>query len=103
MLQRFFYSIFMFLGQILQRPKLVFVICFIMVFMSLVGDGSLFQLWRLNKDQQVLEHKIEKMTFKTADVEKEILKASDPEYLARLAVQKFDLVKNGDLIFIFAE
>jgi cell division protein FtsB len=103
MLQRVFYKIFSFLYGALERPALVFAICFVLVCSSLLLDNSLMQLWRLDNDKKSMHLEITDIHIQSQKMKKELLKAKDPEYLARIAVERFDLIKNGDLVFVFTE
>ncbi len=103
MLKPFFYKLFSFVHKLLERPGLVFGICCVTVIMSLAVDSSLIKMWKLNKDKNLIKTKIAKIISSTEEMRKEMKKSKDPDYLAQLAVDRYDLIKNGDLVFVFTE
>lgn len=89
--------------QVLEEPLTVFVGCFVIVLGSLLIDQSLLNLWRLHRQTNDLVQQSDQLRDKLKNIEQSILKAKDPTFIERLARDRFDLVSEGDLIFIFSE
>lgn len=66
-------------------------------------DGSLFRLWSLHRDATSLQTKIATVQAQNADLRKRLLRAKDPAFLEREARDRFDLVSEGDLVFVFSD
>ncbi len=66
-------------------------------------DGSLFRLWSLHRDSEVIGQSIKSLTQQNQDLKKRLLRAKDPAFLEREARDRFDLVSEGDLVFVFSE
>ena len=79
------------------------VVCLIMVFLSLVVEGSLLQLWRLHRQSSLLQNKISEVEKISAKIKMKISRASDLRYIDQQARDRFDLVGKDDLIFIFSD
>lgn len=71
--------------------------------MSLVLEGSLYQLWNLNKDQKILLSKIAKVQADTLKIQSKIKRVSDPRFLELEVRDQLDYANNGDLIFVFSD
>lgn len=96
---RFFRS----LHDLLHHPVKVLWICSGLIFVNLVIDGSLFRLWSLHRDFQSIERKTGDLTLRSEALNEKILKASDPGFIEKEARDRFDLVNEGDLVFVFSE
>ena len=92
-----------FILNILYRPKMVFLLCLLFLFFSLVVDGSLFQLFGLSRDLRVIRHRIEYIKAGNQNIEQKIKKANDPDFVEKESRQRLDYTGEGDLIFIFPE
>jgi len=71
--------------------------------LSLVLEGSLYQLWNLNKDQKILLSKIAKVQADTLKIQSKIKRVSDPRFLELEVRDQLDYANNGDLIFVFSD
>lgn len=91
------------LNRILHRPTKVFWICLALAAASVLLDGSFIHLWSLHRDQQRLETRIEDGRARLKQFEFRIDEAQQPQFIERQARDQFDLVKEGDLIFVFSE
>jgi cell division protein FtsB len=69
----------------------------------LVLEGSLYQLWNLNKDQKILLSKIAKVQADTLKIQSKIKRVSDPRFLELEVRDQLDYANNGDLIFVFSD
>ena len=90
------------LNNLLHQPTKVLVLCVVTIFFSLIVEGSLFQLWNLHRDHREIKHKISKIKTENLELEMKIAKASDPSFLEFQARNQFNLVEEGDLVFIFS-
>ncbi|MBX7232508.1 MAG: septum formation initiator family protein, partial [Bdellovibrionales bacterium] len=91
------------LRSFLNRPLGVFWICLFIISINLVLDGTLLRFWglkkdfiQLQKDSVQLNQEINKMTT-------QIKRAHDPVFVEREARDRFNLVKEKDLVFVFTD
>lgn len=89
--------------ETLNSPSRVLFICIAATLVSLVFDGTLIQIWRLNRNIQSFEAKAVRLESDIKLVKTQILKANDPRFLEKEARDRFDLVNEGDLVFVFSE
>lgn len=90
------------LMYILESPQRFFVLCLGICFFTLVFDGSLWRLYSLHKQQQILVEKRAQSKKETIRYQALIQKAKDPEFLKKQAREKFDWVEEDELVFLFA-
>lgn len=60
-------------------------------------------MWSLNRDQTSIQEKIEILQAKNTELKNRLKKVKDPAFLEREARDRFDLVSEGDLVFVFSE
>lgn len=100
-------SIFLKIGEIisetLNRPLKVLLICSVIMFVNLVLEGSLLRLWSLHREKDDLSTKKVQLEVESKDLSMKLQKASDPAFLEREARDRFDLVSEGDLVFVFSD
>ena len=89
--------------ELLHRPVRVFWICAILAGGGVILDGTAFRIWSLRRDHDLLTEKIESARTRTRQLEFRIQKAHQPEFIEKAVRDQFDLVKEGDLIFIFSD
>lgn len=90
-------------NDLLHRPHRVFWICAALAATGVVLDGTALRLWSLSRDHQLLAEKIEETRTRSRQLEFRIQEAQQPEFIERQARDQFDLVKEGDLVFVFAD
>lgn len=90
-------------NELFYHPVRVLWICVILVVGGLILDGSALRLWGLHRDHQVISTRIEEARRRSRQLEFRIQEAQQPEFIERAARDQFDLVKEGDLIFIFSD
>ncbi len=78
-------------------------ICLGLVLLNLVLDGSLFRLWSLHRDFDALQVARTNLESQNLKLEAQLKRAKDPAFLEREARDRFDLVSEGDLVFVFSE
>ena len=91
------------LSNLLQAPQKVIVICLGLLVLNGVIDGSLYRLWNLHHDHTNIREKIEVLKSKNEEMKVRLKRAKDPAFLEREARDRFDLVSEGDLVFVFSE
>ena len=92
-----------FIFQSLHQPYFAFLLCLLFLFINLVLDGTLFRVFRLNRDLQVVKNRIRHIEEKNQQLEDKIQKASQPDFIEKELRQRLDYTNEGDLIFIFPE
>ena len=92
-----------FIVKALYKPSFAVLLCFLFLLINLVLDGTLFRVFRLNRDLRVIQNRIEHIEKKNLDIEDKIKKVSDPEFVEKEVRQRLDYTNEGDLIFIFPE
>jgi cell division protein FtsB len=103
MIRQFFAHIAKIVSEFIQHSLKVFVTCLILVSMGFLLNGSLFRLWRLNRDSRDLTQRMQVLRKDTTELEKKIKRAQDPNFIELEAREKFDLASEGDLIFVFSD
>ncbi|MGE4131094.1 MAG: septum formation initiator family protein [Bdellovibrionales bacterium] len=103
MVRSFLIGFFRGLNHLLQTPQKVIWICLGLVLLNLIMDGSLFRLVSLYQDQQEIAAKTADLEKQTVVLQSMVKKARDPAFLEKQARDRFDLVSEGDLVFVFSE
>jgi cell division protein FtsB len=91
------------LNNLLQTPSKVIWICLALVVLNLVIDGSLLRLLTLYRDQAEIQKNLGQLSAQTGVLKKRLKHARDPAFMEREARDRFDLVSEGDLVFVFSE
>lgn len=103
MVRSFLVGFFQSLNHLLQSPQKVIWLCLGLVVLNLVFDGSLFRLWGLHRDLTNIQENIQTLEQQNAKLKTQLQRAKDPAFLEREARDRFDLVSEGDLVFVFSE
>ena len=103
MVRRLLIGFFQGINHLLQAPQKVIWICLGLVVLNLVIDGSLLRLWSLHRDHGSIQEKIQVLKSKNHEMKARLKRAKDPSFLEREARDRFDLVSEGDLVFVFSE
>lgn len=90
-------------NDLLHRPGHVLWICIALAIVGVILDGSALRLWSLHREHGMLTEKIEEAKVRSSQLQFRIQEAQQPEFIERAARDQFDLVKEGDLIFIFSD
>jgi Septum formation initiator len=85
------------------QPVKILALCALFLMANLVVDGSLFQLWKLYRDQNEIQSRMLNLKEQNGDLKMRVARASFSRNTGSLARERFDLVKEGDLVFVFAE
>lgn len=78
-------------------------ICLGLAFVNLILDGSLYRYFVLTTDLEKTRVQIEGMEKSNQDLYAQIQKMKDPSHLEKVARERFDLVKENELVFVFSE
>ena len=89
--------------ELLHKPAQVFWLCLVIAGAGLVLDGTAFRLWSLKRDHRVLAERIGATKVRSKQLDFRIQKSQELGFIERAARDRFDLVKDGDLVFIFAD
>jgi cell division protein FtsB len=92
-----------YLNELMHRPVQVFWICFAVAMAGILVDGTAFRLWSLKRDHRMMSTRILDARSRSKQLEFRIQKAQQPEFIEKAARDQFDLVKEGDLVFIFSD
>ena len=91
------------LYSFLHKPHKVVVLCSAILICSLLFNGALINLYSLRRGQEKLIDQMASSKIELARLNKQIQVTKDPHYIERQAVDNYDLVSEGDLIFVFSE
>lgn len=69
----------------------------------MVIDGSVFRLMSLYREDAKIQAGIQSVQNQNQDIRDRLHKARDPAFIERVARDRFDLVSEGDLVFVFSE
>src|SRR2546430_13385888 len=86
----------------IHNPRRVFIICLCLVLTTLLADGTLIKIWGLNQDIHKVQNNLNLVNVEIERVEKQVHQANEPAYIEREARDRFDLVEDNDLVFVFA-
>ncbi len=92
-----------YLHSLLYNPVRVFVLGVVITFVMLIFDGSLWRFWSLQRGQEDMMQRMADLEEKAKNLEFKIHQAKQMTYIERQATDQFDYVREGDLIFVFAE
>lgn len=102
-MRRVLFALFDSVHVLLQSPIKVLWICLALAFANLVLDGSLYRYYVLSKDLTETREKMNSLAQSNNDLDSQIQKMKDPSHLERVARERFDLVKENELVFVFSE
>ncbi len=102
-MRRVFVGFFRALNQLLHHPPRVLWVCGLLIIINLIADGSAFRLWSMYHDQGQLQQEIQTLKARSTELRSKLQKAKDPSFLEREARDRFDLVSEGDLVFVFTD
>lgn len=85
-----------------SRPKEVAVICTVLLALGLVVDGTLWNVWSLSSEMKRLRSDLSGIKQEMSAVDQSIKQAQQPEFVAREARQRLDLISKDELVFVFS-
>lgn len=87
--------------EFLNSPTRVFAVCAGIGITMLVLDGTLLRLWNLRRETKRIEENVSKIEANSKILDVQIRKAREIEFVERQARDRFDLVGENDLVFVF--
>jgi cell division protein FtsB len=87
----------------LHSPFRVFISCLIFAGVSLLFNGGLLNLYSLHRDHQHMFQRIDEVRAQIIDLDMQIKRSKDPTYIEHQALDRYDLVEENDLVFVFAD
>lgn len=103
MVRRALFGFYGSLALMLQNPLRVFWVCLSLICINFLLDGSPLRLWSLRREQDELRTQVAALKVENNRVKTLIKRASDPGFIEREARDRFDLVEESDLVFIFSQ
>lgn len=91
------------LKQVFNRPLWVLIICIVLILSNVMFDGTFSRLMNLVRSQKALKNRIEDLERKNTLVEERLKKLSDSEFLEKEAKDRFNLIGEEDIVFIFSD
>ncbi len=89
--------------ELAHHPHKVLWISLAGAAIGVILDGTAIRLWSLHREHDAIEQRISEAKVRSKKMEFRIHEAQSPEFIERAARDQFDLVKEGDLVFIFSE
>lgn len=87
--------------DILNRPRLVAVVCLLFVISTAILNGVLWRLWALHRDHDRRANETLVAQQDISQLRNQLDQARDPAYIERQARDRLDLVGEKDLVFVF--
>jgi cell division protein FtsB len=87
----------------IHQPLKMLILGSIITFIMLIFDGSLWRFWSLQRGQEDMAQRMIELEKKSKNLEFKIHQASQMTYIEKQATDQFDYVREGDLIFVFAD
>ena len=98
-----FKKVYDFAQSLIQQPLKLLLVGSVFTLVMLIFDGSLWRFWSLQRGQEDMAHRVVDLAQKSKSLEFKIHQANQMTYIERQATDQFDYVREGDLIFVFAE
>lgn len=92
---------FILVRKILNSPRKVLLFSLIFLFINMMSTGNIVKLLNLKNELDRLGFVLEKNKLEIEQIEQNISKSKDANFIERQAREKLDLVEEGDLVFIF--
>ena len=90
-----------------SRPKMSngkkLAVCLVLVVAGLIFASSGYRIVDLNLNKNVYEQKYEEKLAEKARLEKELSLVDDPEYIGQQARDRFHMLRDGEILYLFPE
>jgi hypothetical protein len=103
MVRTVLFGFFAAVNDFLHRPWVVLWTCLGLAFVNLVWDGTWLNMWSLHRDFEQLNSSSVSLQQELGALNRKLRQAGDPAFVEREARDRFDLVGEGDLVFVFAD
>ncbi len=87
----------------IEKPLLVFFVATGLLFSNLLVSGSLIRLYKLTRDEKILNTRIVETRHEISELKVKMEKAKDLDFIMHQAVELYDLAQEDDLVFLFAD
>ena len=91
------------LRSFLNQPFKVFWLCLILGFVTLLYDGSFWNLWSLHRNHKEMQKRIQSIKEETSLLNFKVQESNGREFIERQATDQLGLVREEDLIFVFSD
>ncbi|MBY0316177.1 MAG: septum formation initiator family protein [Bdellovibrionales bacterium] len=91
------------LRSFLNQPFKIFWLCLIVGFVTLLYDGSFWNLWSLHHNYKEMEKRIQAVNEETSNLNFKVQESNGREFIERQAMDQLGLVREEDLIFVFSD
>ncbi len=88
--------------MILSNTKYTVIVCALVLFLALFVRGSFFDYFKMKAYQIKIAQEIKAIQVLSKDFKKKLEKVNDPHFIEKQIKERFDFVKEGDLVFIFS-
>ena len=92
-----------YIEKLLMSPQIILGACSIMVVFHLITDGTAVKIWKLSQKKANLIKNINNFRKKSSDISVEIKNHYLPSYLEEIAMERFDMAGENDLVFVFSQ
>jgi cell division protein FtsB len=91
------------LRSFFESPAKVAAACLFFLFCVLVSDGTLLRLWSLHTVDRQIDRELAELQTGIKKLHEKIKLANSPSYVEKQARDHFDLVEEGEILFLFTE
>jgi hypothetical protein len=92
-----------FLHRQLLNPTRILFYCLGFALVSLAFNRGLVNLYSLHRDKQKLLEQIVEVKAQIIDLDGKLKQTKDPSFMEHQALDRYDLVEENDLVFVFAD
>jgi cell division protein FtsB len=91
------------LSELLEKPAKVILICLAILTVGIIFDGSLWRLFHLHQNHEILTRQIEEEKAKIAKLNQQLQQLRNPAYIEKQARDRLEFLEKDDLLFVFSE
>jgi cell division protein FtsB len=92
-----------FIKKIFSSTKYTLIICAAFLIFTLFVQGSFLNFFKMKQYKAKITQEIATVQVISKDLKSKLEKVNDPKFIEKQIKEKFDFVKEGDLVFIFSE
>ena len=90
-------------SNLLEQPFKVSLICLVMLLIGVVFDGSLWRLYQLRQNKNLLESKIDDENKRIKLIKNQLHQFKNPAFIEKQARERLEFLEKDDLLFVFSE
>jgi len=90
-------------SDFLNQPFKVLILSLLIGFTYLLYDGSFWNLWSLHRNYKEMSKRIDVIKEDTKALNFRVQEARSQPYIERQATEQLGLVREDDLVFVFAD